>query len=500
MMFDALASAFASAMHIDVLIAVFAGTVIGVVIGALPGLTATMGMALLSPFTFFLSPVVGIGFLIGLYKGGTFGGTISAVLIGTPGTASNAATMLDGYVLARKGEAGRALGLSLWGSVAGDIFGSACLIIGAPLIGAIALKFGNPEFFALTVFSLTMVAYVSGNSLAKGIMAASIGLVLALVGGDPIGGSPRFTFGIPELSAGIGVIPLAIGLFGMAEVLIQLGSYIHGTAEKPHPVRHTPFPALIRELKGYWRTILQSSAIGAVIGALPGVGAETSNWVAYGLAKRFAKDPESFGKGNVEGVIAPEVSANSVCGASFIPTLLFGIPGDIVTAILMGALIAQGLEPGPTLITEHADVFYALYITMFTSMVFLAIVGMFAIRWGSHILRVPRPLLFAAITVLCFAGTYAINASLFDVGMMILFGILGWGMRKLDIPVAPLILAFILCGTIENSIRRMLVQSGGSLAPLVERPIALTFLVLTALVVISIIHRQVRGVPSPSHH
>lgn len=398
--------------------------------------------------------------------------------------------MLDGYPMAQRGEAGRALGLSLWGSVAGDLVGSACLILGAPLVASFALRFGNPEFFALTLFSLTMVAYVSGASLSKGLLAAALGLVLALVGTDPIGGSPRFTFGVPDLSAGIGVIPLAIGLFGLSEVLLQLGSYSPRSVPPVQQVVVPPILSIFRELRRYWRTILRSSVLGVIIGALPGIGAETSNWVAYGLARRASKEPETFGKGNVEGVIAPEVAANSVCGASFIPTLLFGIPGDIVTAILMGALIAQGLEPGPTLIRDNPDVFYALYVTMFTSMVMLAFIGMLAVRFGGIVLRVSRPMLFGCVTVLCFAGTYAVNASLFDVGAMIAFGIIGVAMRKLDIPVAPLILAFILGGIIENALRRTLIQSQGSLMPLVERPIALLFIVLTVVTVGTIVWRS----------
>lgn len=495
-MFETLVSAAAAAFDPAVLAAVFVGTAIGTLIGAIPGLTATMGMALLSPLTFFLSPVVGVGFLIGLYKGGTFGGSLTAVLIGTPGTASNAATMQDGYPLAQKGEGGRALGLSLWGSVVGDFFGSICLVIAAPVIGKFALNFGHAEFFALTLFSLTMVAYVSGSSLPKGLLAASLGLLLALIGTDPIGGSTRMTFGIPELSGGIGVIPLAIGLFGMSEVLWQLSAYSGGRAARAPATVIPPLRSLFAELWGYWRTILSSSAIGAGIGALPGVGAETSNWIAYGVARRYSKSPETFGKGNVEGVIAPEVSANAVCGASFIPTLLFGIPGDIVTAILMGALIAQGLQPGPMLIQEHPDVFYALYVTMFTSMFMLAFIGMFFIRSAGYIIRLPKPLLFIAVTILCFAGTYAVNSSVFDIWVMFVFGFVGYLFRKLDIPVAPLILAFILCKTIESSFRRMLIQSRGSLMVLIERPISAVFILLTLAVVGSLLIKSFKR-PQP---
>ncbi len=495
-MLDSLLAAIASAAQPASLLGIFVGTAIGVVIGALPGLTATMGMALLSPFTFFLPPTVGIPFLIGLYKGGTFGGSISAVLIGTPGTASNAATMLDGYALAKKGEGPRALSLALWASVFGDLIGTLSLVIGAPLLAAFALRFGSPEFFALTLFSLTLVCYVSGASLAKGLLAASIGMTLALVGTDPIGGSPRFTFGIQDLGAGIGVIPLAIGLFGLSEVLVQLTGF--RAKDLDAPIRATTFPIkqAIVELRCYPRTIMRSSLIGTAIGALPGVGAETSNWVAYGMAKRASREPESFGKGNVEGVIAPEVAANAVCGAAMVPMLVFGIPGDIVTAIMMGALIAQGLQPGPSLIAENASVFYSLFVSMFFAMIALAVVGYFSVRYAGRILSAPKPLLFSVVTVLCFAGTYAVNASVFDVGLMVCFGVIGWLMRQFGIPIAPLVLAFILSRLVEDSLRRTLIHADGSLLVFFERPIALVFLVLTVLILGSILFR--RGQTKPA--
>jgi putative tricarboxylic transport membrane protein len=495
-MLEALFAAISTASHPASLAAIFVGTAIGVIIGALPGLTATMGMALLSPFTFFFPPTIGIPFLIGLYKGGTFGGSISAVLIGTPGTASNAATMLDGYALAKKGEGPRALSLALWASVFGDLVGTLALVVGAPMLAAFALRFGSPEFFALTVFSLTLVCYVSGASLAKGLLAASIGMTMALVGTDPIGGSQRFTFGVQDLSAGIGVIPLAIGLFGLSEVLVQLTGY--RAKDIVAPLRNTAFPIrlALAELKLYPRTILRSSFIGTGIGALPGVGAETSNWVAYGMAKRASRDPGSFGKGNVEGVIAPEVAANAVCGAAMVPMLVFGIPGDIVTAIMMGALIAQGLQPGPSLIADNAPVFYSLFISMFFAMLALAIVGYFAVRYAGKILSAPKPLLFSVVTVLCFAGTYAVNASVFDVGLMVGFGVLGWLMRQFGVPIAPLVLAFILSRLVEDSLRRTLIQSDGSLMVFIERPIALVFLVLTVLTLGSIVMRS--RAPQPS--
>ena len=484
-MLEAVFGAISVATQPEALIAVVVGVIVGVVIGALPGLTATMGMALLAPFTFFMPATVGIAFLIGLYKGGTFGGAITAVLIGTPGTASNAATMLDGYPLAQKGQGPRALTTALWASVAGDLFGTVTLVVGAPLLAVVALRFGSPEFLALTIFSLTLVCFVSGKSLAKGLMAAAIGMCIAIIGTDPIGGSPRMTFGVTDLIAGINVIPLAIGLFGLSEVLVQLGKYRPSIS-----TRIVSQAVSIRDgLRGLWdypRTIVRSALIGVGIGVLPGLGAETTNWIAYGLAKRGSREPETFGKGNVEGVIAPEVASNAVCGAAMVPMLIFGIPGDIVTAIMMGALIAQGLTPGPSLISDNPDIFYALFVSMFIAMICLAIVGTIAIRHAGLVLNVPKPLLFSIVTVLCVAGAFSVNSSMFDVGLMVLFGLLGWVLRQFEIPVAPLILAFILSRLIEDSMRRTMIQGDGSLMIMLERPIAAGFLVLTALIILSL--------------
>ena len=334
------------------IVAISLGTIVGLMIGAIPGLSATMGMALLSPFTFFVSPLVGIPFLIGLFKGGTFGGSISAILIGTPGTAANAATLLDGYEMRKQGRAGTAMMGALNASLIGDVFGTVALIFGAPALALIAIQFGPHEFFALVLFSLTMICYVSGRSLAKGVLAASLGVFFALIGTDPIGGTERLSFGIRELQGGLNVIALVTGLFGITEVLIQMESFGRGRQKVTESVAvHLSGAGMqLRAVVSNLWTIVRSSLVGTFIGALPGIGSETSPWVAYGLAKRASKTPEKFGQGAYEGVVAPEAANNAVCAAAMIPMLVFGIPGDIVTAILMSALIAQGLQPGPFLI------------------------------------------------------------------------------------------------------------------------------------------------------
>jgi putative tricarboxylic transport membrane protein len=486
-MIDDLLSAASLVLGWQTFAAIVLGTVIGLVIGAIPGLTATMGMALLSPFTFFVEPLIGIPFLIGLYKGGTFGGSVSAILIGTPGTASNAATLLDGYEMRKRGEAGKALYGALHASLIGDMFGTLALIFIAPLLALIAIKFGPHEFFALVVFSMTMVCYVSGNSLSKGVLAASLGLFFALVGSDPIGGTPRFTFGLNDLGGGINVIALVTGVFGITEVLIQMetfGRRGRGVPDLAGVVLGRAHIAL-STLIGHVRNIVRSSLIGTLIGALPGIGAETSSWVAYGLAKRASKTPERFGSGDLDGVLAPEAANNAVCGAAMIPMLVFGIPGDIVTAILMSALIAQGLQPGPFLISEHRDVIYGLFIAVLMATVALYVFGRLTMSWWVRILSIPRPLLYSMVVVFCAVGTFSVQSSAFDLAVMFAFGILGYVMRKLDMAVAPMVLAFVLSKIMEESLRRGLVQSDGSFLDFFQRPIAAFFLVLTGLVLIS---------------
>lgn len=486
-MIEDLLSAALLVLNWQTILAISAGTIVGLMIGAIPGLSATMGMALLSPFTFFVHPLIGIPFLIGLFKGGTFGGSVSAILVGTPGTAANAATLLDGYEMRKKGKAGEALLGALHASLVGDFFGTIALIFGAPALALIAIKFGPIEFFALILFSLTMICYVSGRSLAKGVLAATLGILFALIGTDPIGGTPRLTFGLLELQGGLNVIALVTGLFGITEVLIQIEKF--GTTAIIKNTSETVYLGTIRDnlkaVSKYLRTIIRSSLIGTFIGALPGIGSETSPWVAYGLAKRSSKDPESFGKGTLEGVVAPEAANNAVCGAAMIPMLVFGIPGDIVTAILMSALIAQGLQPGPFLLVEHRDVIYGLFMSVLLATFALYIFGRLTLRWWMKILTIPGPLLYSIIVTFCVVGTYAVKSSSFDLVVMFIFGIIGYIFRKLDIAIAPLLLSFVLAKILEESLRRGLIFADGNILAFFERPIAAIILGLTVVVLIS---------------
>lgn len=450
--------------------AALAGLAAGIVVGGLPGLTATMAVAVLAPFTFLMDATIGIPFLLGVYKGAIYGGSIPAIMINTPGTAAAAATAIDGHILAKRGEARRALEMSLYASVIGDLLATLVLIFVAAPLATVALKFSSPEFTMLFLFSLTMVAAVSGDSLIKGLIATALGIGLAIVGLDPMSGQMRFTFGNFDLMGGVSLVPLLIGMFALSEVLLQ--------AEKG--VRKLDVTGLQADEKGVtWldikssmKTIFRSSGVGIALGALPGLGAEISCWISYGLAKKRSKKPEEFGKGSIEGVAAAEAGNNAVCPAALIPMLVFGIPGDTITAVLLGAFMAQGLLPGPLLFQKHGDVLYGLFALLIFTNVLLAFFGYFAIRYLRKIALIPGGLMYPVVTVMCFAGAFAVNSSFFDLVIMVAGGAGGYLMRKTGVPIPPLVIAMLLAPGLENALRQSLAFSDGSLSIFVTRPIS----------------------------
>ncbi|WNJ99356.1 tripartite tricarboxylate transporter permease [Thalassospiraceae bacterium LMO-JJ14] len=450
--------------------AALAGLAAGIIVGGLPGLTATMAVAVLVPFTFLMDATIGIPFLLGVYKGAIYGGSIPAIMINTPGTAAAAATAIDGHILAKRGEARRALEMSLYASVIGDMLATLVLIFVAAPLATVALKFSSPEFTMLFLFSLTMVAAVSGDSLIKGLIATALGIGLAIVGLDPMSGSMRFTFGSTDLMGGVSLVPLLIGMFALSEVLLQ--------AEKG--VRKLDVAGLQENQKGVsWQdiksslvTIFRSSGVGIALGALPGLGAEISCWISYGLAKKRSKKPEEFGKGSIEGVAAAEAGNNAVCPAALIPMLVFGIPGDTITAVLLGAFMAQGLLPGPLLFQKHGDVLYGLFALLVFTNVLLVFFGYFAIRYLRRIALIPGGLMYPVVTVMCFAGAFAVNSSFFDLIIMVAGGGAGYLMRKTGVPIPPLVIAMLLAPGLESALRQSLAFSDGSLAIFVTRPIS----------------------------
>ena len=465
------------------------GLIAGLVIGALPGLTATMTVAILTPFTFFMDVHIALPFLLGIYKGAIYGGSIPAILINTPGTNAAAATTLDGYPLARQGRARQALEMSLYGSVIGDLLATLVLIAVTAPLAAIAIRFSSPEFAILFVFSLTMIAGVSGRSFGKGLIAAIIGGMIGCIGLDPMTGYQRFTFGIPDMTGGISLVPVLIGMFALSEVMIQSERRIVGTISSA--AHRAEARLALREIRKNLGTILRSAGIGIGIGALPGLGAETACWLAYGAAKGRSKQPEKFGRGSLEGVAAAETSNNATVPATLVPMLVFGIPGDTVTAMLLGAFMAQGLLPGPLLFQQHGDTIYGLFgILLLTSTLLLGF-GLVAIRCFRYVVVVPQSILLPAVVVLCFAGAYAISSNMFDVLVLLVGGFAGYAMRKTGIPIPPFVIALLLGPGLENSLRQSLLFSVDGPMIFVSRPISATMLVVGAVVVGFAIWRKI---------
>jgi len=459
------------------LAAALGGLVMGVIVGAIPGLTASITVAILLPFTFFMPPTVGIGFLLGIYKGAVYGGSIPAILLNTPGTPAAAATSLDGYALTRKGQARRALQLSLYASVFGDLFATMVLIGVAAPLAAVALKFSAPEYAVLFLASLVLIATVSGKDLTKGILSAGAGALIGCIGLDAMTSTQRFIFDVPELLGGVPLVPLIIGMFALSEVLIQVAR--PPALDLSAAGVQTTGPSLSRsDFMKQIKNLFRSTSIGTFIGALPGLGAEIACWVAYGISRQRSKTPDEFGSGSLEGVAAAESGANATVPATLIPMLIFGIPGDVVTAVLIGAFIAQGITPGPLLFSAHGSVIYALFALLVLTNVALIFVGKVAIRSFSLVIRIPNALLMSCILVVSLAAAYSINSDPYDVVVMVMGGIAGILMRGASIPIPPFIIAVLLAPQLELTVRQSLALSDGDPSIFLTRPISGSLLVL----------------------
>ena len=469
------------------------GVVVGLVFGALPGLTATMAIALVAPLTFALEPLLALPFLVGVYRGGLYGGVFSAVLLGVPGTPANVPTMLDGYEMAKQGYPRSALQYSLFGSVAGALFSSVLLFTIITPAARLALAIGSPEIFALLLFSMTLVTYISGARLPKGLLAAAIGMFLGMVGLDPVVGAPRFTFGHVGLTAGVPIIAMFIGLFAIPELIALVEQrarelYSRSESAATAPVRATfsaPDDSIrLRDVvRHYCRRILVSAGIGAFIGVLPGIGSETSPWLAYAAAKK-GKHGDNLGKGEPEGIIASEVANDAVVGAAFTPLLAFGIPGDLPLAVMLGALMAQGLRPGPALVRNNPEVLFGIVAAVFASSVLLYVIVRPLAGVITEVVRIPTWVLAPLILGLSVAGSFGVNNRAFDLWVMVVFGAVGYVMRKTAIPLAPLVLAFVLSPTLETSFRESLLLEQ-NFSVFLESPLALALFLLSALVIFS---------------
>lgn len=467
------------------------GVVVGLTMGSLPGMTATMTVAVLVSFTFGMEPAQGMMLLLGIYGGALYAGSIPAILIRTPGTPSAAATVFDGFPLAEQGQAGRAIGIATVASFVGGAMSVVFLALLAPQIATVALAFGSPEYFALAVFGLTIIASISGDSVVKGLLSGLLGMLLATVGLDPNLGFPRFSLGFEALTAGIQFIAVMIGLFGIAEGLNRYRAGIETTEVEQDLTSVLPTRG---DLKRIRNVSLGSGLAGTFIGSIPGAGGDIASFVTYSEAKRWASDATPpFGEGNLLGVAAAESGNNASTGGALIPTLTLGIPGDSVTAILIGALLVHGLQPGPGLFRDEPGLVYAIFIGFFLVYVLILVFGLIGARYWARLIDFPAMYLWPCIFVLCIVGAIALRGNLLDVWVMLGAGVLGYLMRMDDYPLAPMVLGLILAPIAESNLRRSLQISNGSLDVIYTSPLAMVILALAVLSLFSPFVRELVG-------
>lgn len=476
-----LSTAIEMVMDPYVIFLIFVGVGMGIIVGAIPGLTPSMALAVLIPFTFGLPPIHALSMLCGITIGGTYGGSIAAILLRVPGAPAALMTSLDGYPLAQKGEAGRAIGISTTSSFLGGLFGAIVLVMVAPYLAKLALKFGAPEYFALCCFGLSIVASLSRGSLLKGLISAALGVLITTVGMDQVTGVPRFTYGIMELRSGFSFVPVMIGLFGVSEVFKQLSVSEFRPRVEQNITRVLP---RLEDLKRIWKVILRCSCIGTFIGALPGAGGTIAAIVGYNDAKQSSKYPEKFGTGMIEGIAASESANNSATCAAYIPMLTLGVPGDAMTAILIGAFMIHGLVPGPVLYRDEPELILALYVALFFAHIFLILFGFAGIRFFARVITIRSSILLPAILLFCIVGAYAYENKLMEILVILVFGIIGYFMEKNDFPIPPMVLGVVLGPIAEFNLRQAVMLGEGNLAYLFLRPIALVFwlLIIVSLV------------------
>ncbi len=463
------------------LVSTAAGALLGLIVGMIPGMTISSGIIIVLPLTFVLDPTISIALLLGLYVGGMMGGSFSAILLNIPGTPSASATLVDGHPMALRGEAGKALGVSITAGFAGGLFSFLCLYLIAPSLADVALRFRAPDLFSLVFFGLTVICGFAARSVVKGLLSAAIGLLIVTVGQDPMMGTARFTFGDADMLGGIHFLTALIGLFAIPQLVDNLRPARQGSGSGPAQSRFgsvLPRPA---DLKRMLRPVSIGSVTGAFLGILPGVGGPIAAFISYDYTRKTSRDPDAYGKGAVEGVAAPESANNAVTGGALIPMMTLGIPGDPVTAILIGALLVHGLAPGPLLFIERADFAYGVIFSFFWANVFNLIIALAGLRLLVKLLALPRAALMPAIAIFCVIGSYALRNSFFDVQVMFAFGLLGLAMRWVGMPVVPLLLALVLGGQLEEHLRVALTASQGDVTVFFTSPFSLLFLCLSAL-------------------
>jgi len=461
-----------------VLIVMILSGMFGLFMGAMPGLSATMATALLVPVTFFMDPVPALASMVTATAMAIFAGDLPGVLLRIPGTPASAAYTNEAYEMTKQGKAELALGTCLTASVIGGLAGSVVLATAAPVLAEIALKFSSYEFFWLACLGLTCAALISTGSPVKGVVSLLFGVFLSTVGLDPILGFPRFTFGYVELMGGINFIPAMVGMFAIAEVLRSVTSL----GEKQEPVQASLkniFAGVFPVLRRYWVNLLRGSGIGIVVGALPGAGGDIAAWINYAISKKFSKTPEKFNTGHIEGLVDASASNNASLGGAWVPALVFGIPGDSITAIVIGVLYVKGMNPGPMVFIERPELIYAVFLSFFLANLLLVPLGYAAIKGAKRLLLIPREILMPIIMIFCVVGSFAINNTVFGVSLMLILGLIAYYMEENGFPVAPAILGLVLGGIIEENFMSSMMKSNGDLTVFFSRPVGAALGVVT---------------------
>ena len=490
-LFDSVLYGFSVSLEPFNLLACFVGVFIGTLIGVLPGIGSVATMSLLFPVTYAMSPTSSIIMMAGIYYGAMYGGSTTSILVNIPGEAASVVTCLDGHQMACQGRAGPALGIAAFGSFIAGTFSVVGIMLLGPPLASIALRFGPPEIFGLLILGFTMVTYLGGGSRLKSAAMAILGLFLGTIGLDPITATPRFTYGSITLMDGLGLVPMIMGLFGIAEVLLNIEK------ELKQEVFQTQIKGLFPNRQD-WRdsagAITRGSLLGFFLGILPGMGTIIPSFISYALERRLSKHPEKFGKGAIEGVAGPESANNSATGGSMIPLLTLGIPPNVVMAVLMGAFLIHGVQPGPLLIKEHPEIFWGVVTSMYVGNAMLLVLNLPLIGLWVQLLKVPYRILFPLILLLCVVGVYSLSVNIWDIVIMLVFGGVGYLMKKFDYEPVPLVLAFVLGRMVEESLRQSLVISRGSLKILVTRPLAGTFLLAAfVLILLPFVTPRIKG-------
>lgn len=467
----------------------FIGVLIGTLIGVLPGIGPVAAMSLLMPITFYTTPEAAIIMMAGIYYGSMYGGSTTAILVNIPGESASVVTTLDGYQMARQGRAGAALGMAAIGSFLAGTVAVVALMLVAPAMASVAVRFGPAEYFSLMVLGLAILSYLTHGSILKSLIMACLGVALGLVGIDAITAMPRLTFDSMLLIDGVGIVPMVMGLFGIGEILLNLEQGIQRSVATGKIKGLLPTKA---DWKASAGPLARGSVLGFLLGILPGGGAVISSFLSYAIEKRVSKTPERFGKGAIEGVAGPEAANNAAAGGAFIPLLTLGIPPNVVMALLLGAFIIHNVEPGPLLMTQHPEVFWGVVASMYIGNAMLLVLNLPLIGMWVQVLRVPYRILFPLILLFCVVGVYSVNNAVFDLYVMIAFGLLGYLMKKFGYEPAPLVLAFVLGPMLENNLRKALIIAQGDFSTFITRPISAVCLLLAAALLFSAVLPKLR--------